>query len=206
MIRKAPMLRRIPRLLRVSLIAAVVLAVSASVYQTWVSGGAGLGATQTAFGPLTQNDINLLTAVRQANIWEGPTSEQAQQMATSPAVRDVAGKLAAEHAELDVEIAANHASIAYYANNNGEEFTAPIVASFAKNIRWQGLLLYTVGDPALHAAAEDITAALADGALPVGEAAGLPLRWFPLEETAAAHDAVEQGETGKVLIRVADAE
>jgi len=97
------MLRRIPRLLRVSLIAAVVLAVSASVYQTWVSGGAGLGATQTAFGPLTQNDINLLTAVRQANLWEGPTSEQAQQMATSAAVRDVGGKLAAEHAELDVE-------------------------------------------------------------------------------------------------------
>jgi hypothetical protein len=61
-------------------------------------------------------------------------------------------------------------------------------------------------DHLLHAAAEDITAALADGALPVGEAAGLPLRWFPLEETAAAHDAVEQGETGKVLIRVADAE
>jgi predicted outer membrane protein len=103
MIRKAPMLRRIPRLLRFSLIAAVVLAVSASVYQTWASGGVGLGTTQTAFGPLTQGDINLLTAVRQANLWEGPTSEQAQQMATSPAVRDVGGKLAAEHAELDVE-------------------------------------------------------------------------------------------------------
>jgi predicted outer membrane protein len=103
MIRKAPMLRRIPRLLRFSLIAAVVLAVSASVYQTWSSGSAGLGSTQTAFGPLTQQDINLLTAVRQANLWEGPTSEQAQQMATSAAVRDVGGKLAAEHAELDVE-------------------------------------------------------------------------------------------------------
>jgi predicted outer membrane protein len=103
MIRKAPMLRRIPKLLRFSLIAAVVLAVSASVYQTWISGGAGLTSTQTAFGPLTQQDINLLTAVRQANLWEGPTSEQAQQMATSAAVRDVGGKLAAEHAELDVE-------------------------------------------------------------------------------------------------------
>lgn len=110
----------------------------------------------------------------------------------------------AQNAALDVEVIANHGSIAYYANNNGDEFTAPIPASFAKNVRWQGLLLYTVGREALAAAAEDISAALEAGALPVGEAAGLPLTWFPLEETAAAHDAVESGATGKVLIAVAD--
>lgn len=110
----------------------------------------------------------------------------------------------AQNAALDVEVLANHGSIAYYANNNGDDFTAPIIASFAKNVRWQGLLLYTVGTEPLLAAAEDITAALRDGALPVGESAGLPLHWFPLEETAAAHDAVESGVTGKVLIRVAD--
>ena len=110
----------------------------------------------------------------------------------------------AQNADLDVEVIANHGSIAYYANNNGEEFTAPIVASFAKNVRWQGVLIYTVGEPAQHAAAEDITAALRDGALPVGGSAGLPLTWFPLEDTAAAHDAVENGATGKILIRVSE--
>lgn len=110
----------------------------------------------------------------------------------------------AQNAALDVEVLANHGSVAYYANNGGEEFTASISASFAKNARWQGLLLYTVGGEALAAAAEDIGAALEDGALPVGEAAGLPLTWFPLEQTAAAHDAVERGVTGKVLVRVAD--
>lgn len=110
----------------------------------------------------------------------------------------------AQNAALDVEVLANHGSIAYYANNNGDDFTAPIIASFAKNVRWQGLLLYTVGTEPLLAAAEDITAALRDGVLTVGESAGLPLHWFPLEETAAAHDAVESGVTGKVLIRVAD--
>jgi len=109
-----------------------------------------------------------------------------------------------QNAALDVEVAANHASIAYYANNNGEEFTVPIVVSFAKNLRWQGLLLYTVGPEALGVAAEDITLALHDGVLPVGEAAGLPLTWFELDETAAAHDAVENGVTGKVLIRVSE--
>ena len=109
-----------------------------------------------------------------------------------------------QNAALDVEVAANHASIAYYANNNGEEFTVPIVVSFAKNLRWKGLLLYTVGPEALGVAAEDITLALHDGVLPVGEAAGLPLTWFELDETAAAHDAVENGVTGKVLIRVSE--
>ncbi|WP_322411447.1 NADPH:quinone reductase [Microbacterium invictum] len=103
---------------------------------------------------------------------------------------------------LDTEVAANHASVVYYANNGGDDAVIPIVATFAKNIRFQGLLMYTVGERALGAAAEDITAALADGALPVGEQAGLPLTWFSLDDTAAAHDAVESGVIGKVLIDV----
>ncbi len=110
----------------------------------------------------------------------------------------------AMNAALDVAVAANHGSIAFYANDKGDTITIPIIASFAKNVRWQGLLLYTVGEDALGAAVEDITAALEDDVLPVGEAAGLPLTWFPLEETAAAHDAVQHGTVGKVLIRVAE--
>jgi len=110
----------------------------------------------------------------------------------------------ADNAGLDVEVIANHGTIGYYADNGGDDFTAPVRTSFAKNIRWQGLLLYTVGERALLAAAEDVAAAVADGALPVGEGAGLPLTWFALSETAAAHDAVEQGALGKVLIRVAE--
>ena len=51
--------------------------------------------------------------------------------------------------------------------------------------------------------ADDVTRAVADGALPVGEDAGLPLTRFPLEGTAAAHDAVEASTVGKVLIDVA---
>ncbi len=112
----------------------------------------------------------------------------------------------ADNAALDVEVVANHGTIGYYADNGGDTFTAPVRVSFAKNVRWQGLLLYTVGERALAAAAEDVAAAVADGALPVGEAHGLPLTWFDLADTAAAHDAVAQGATGKVLIRVAEGE
>ncbi|MFE1666000.1 NADPH:quinone reductase [Microbacterium sp. P02] len=135
-----------------------------------------------------------------------PSADLAEQiLAIAPdGVDQIVEVAPAQNASLDVRVLANHGSIAYYANNNGEEFTAPIVESFAKNARWQGLLLYTVGGAALAAAAADITAALEDGALPVGEASGLPLTWFALEETAAAHDAVENGATGKVLIRVSE--
>jgi NADPH2:quinone reductase len=61
-----------------------------------------------------------------------------------------------------------------------------------------------VGWDTMAGAAEDINAAIADGALPVGETAGLPLHHFALEQAAEAHRAVEEGTAGKVLIRVAD--
>jgi NADPH2:quinone reductase len=109
----------------------------------------------------------------------------------------------AQNAELDLAVLANHGTVAYYANNGGDRVTLEIVPHFAKNVRYQGLLLYTVGEDALAVAAEDITAALRDGALPVGEEAGLPLLRFPLERTADAHAAVEAGAVGKVLVDVA---
>ena len=51
-------------------------------------------------------------------------------------------------------------------------------------------------------AVADVAAALAEGALSVGEEAGLPLHRFPLERTADAHAAVEGGAVGKVLIDI----
>jgi NADPH:quinone reductase len=55
-------------------------------------------------------------------------------------------------------------------------------------------------------AVSDVAAAVADGALLVGESAGLPLHRFPLERAADAHAAVEAGAIGKVLIDVVDRE
>ncbi|MGP3534230.1 NADPH:quinone reductase [Microbacterium sp. RD1] len=110
----------------------------------------------------------------------------------------------AVNAAIDAAVAGNAASIAYYADDGGDTFSMPTRPSFAKNLRVQGVLLYTVTPAAWEAAAEDITVALHHGALPVGEEAGLPLTWFPLEETAAAHDAVQNATVGKVLIRVAE--
>ena len=108
-----------------------------------------------------------------------------------------------QNAELVAAVVAPRASVAIYANDGGDEVSLPLRANMGTNTRYQFVLLYTVGEEALQAAAEDVTAAVRDGALPVGEAAGLPLHRFPLERTAAAHEAVEAGVTGKVLVDVA---
>jgi NADPH2:quinone reductase len=108
----------------------------------------------------------------------------------------------AQNAALNLEVIANHGTIAVYANNGGTNISLDIQRHFVLNARYQFLLLYTVGAAALEAAAQDITAALLDDALPVGEDAGLPLHRFPLARTGDAHDAVQNDAVGKVLIDV----
>jgi NADPH2:quinone reductase len=106
------------------------------------------------------------------------------------------------NSQLDAEVVKPRASIAIYATDGGGEFTLDVRQNMIKNVRYQFVLLYTVGDAALMAAVEDITLALEDGALPVGENAGLPLHRFSLANTADGHQAVEDGAVGKVLIDV----
>jgi NADPH2:quinone reductase len=106
------------------------------------------------------------------------------------------------NAELDQKVVKPRASIASYADDGGGTVSLDVRANMVLNTRFQFVLLYTVGEEALRAAVEDVTAALRDGALPVGEEHGLPLHRFPLARTAAAHDAVEGAAVGKVLVDV----
>jgi NADPH:quinone reductase len=109
-----------------------------------------------------------------------------------------------QNTDLVARVLKPRGSVAAYANTGGTEVTLPVRVLMMLNARLQFVLLYTVGEDALQAAAEDVTAALEDGALEVGDEHGLPLLRYPLEETAAAHDAVEKGAVGKVLIDIAD--
>lgn len=110
----------------------------------------------------------------------------------------------ATNVELDLAVISNRGTVAVYANNGGDRMSLDVRRTFSLNIRYQFVMLYTIGQSALDAAAEDIAAAIADGAIPVGVDAGLPLHFFGLENTADAHAAVEADVVGKVLIRVAD--
>jgi NADPH2:quinone reductase len=125
--------------------------------------------------------------------------------AIAPRGADIIVEVApAQNAALNQAVAAEHGTLAIYANNGGDTAAFDIRPHMMLNTRVQFLILYTLGEPALQAAAEDVGAALRDGALPVGEEHGLPLHHFPLERTAEAHDAVENGVIGKVLISVAE--
>ncbi len=111
----------------------------------------------------------------------------------------------AQNLRLDVQVIKPRGTIAIYANNGGDEVTLSVRETFSTNARFQWVLLYTVGQAALRAAAEDITTAVADGGFGVGDEHGLPVHHYPLEQTADAHAAVEDGAVGKVLIDLAEA-
>jgi NADPH:quinone reductase len=104
---------------------------------------------------------------------------------------------------LDLAVLRTRGTIATYANDGGKAVELDVRQNMNLNTRFQFLVLYTVGAEALAAAAEDVAAAVRDGALPVGEEHGLPLVRFPLDRTADAHRAVENGTVGKVLVDVA---
>jgi NADPH2:quinone reductase len=124
--------------------------------------------------------------------------------ATAPDGVDVVVEVSpARNAALNAAVLANQGSVAVYATDGGAEMNLDVRTHFALNIRYQFLLLYTMGTDAIAAAVADVTAALRDGALPVGEDAGLPITRFALDRTAAAHDAVAGGLVGKALIDVA---
>jgi NADPH2:quinone reductase len=97
---------------------------------------------------------------------------------------------------LDVAGAARHCVITSYANE-GDDPTLSVRELMVPNITLRFLLVYTMPQEALDHAVADVTTALRDGALTEPQ-----LHRFPLEQTAAAHDAVEAGAVGKVLIEI----
>ena len=106
------------------------------------------------------------------------------------------------NAGLDAAVVARNATVAIYASEGDAALPVAVRPAMTGNVRYQFVLVYTMPDLAKRRAVRDVSAAVSDGALAVGEEAGLPLHRFPLERTADAHAAVEAGAVGKVLIDV----
>ncbi|HEY3089670.1 MAG TPA: NADPH:quinone reductase [Jatrophihabitantaceae bacterium] len=109
---------------------------------------------------------------------------------------------AAANAPLDVAVLARQGAVAIYAGTPGDIVATPVRELMTLNARWQYILVYTMTNATKADGVAAISAAVRAGAVRVGEDAGLPLSHFPLDQTAAAHDAVEHGAVGKVLIDV----
>jgi NADPH:quinone reductase len=96
---------------------------------------------------------------------------------------------------LDTEVLANGGVVSCYtASDRGVELSRSLMVL---NAHVAFVLVYTIPLEAKLAAVADISQALRDGAL-----TALPAHRFTLQQIAAAHDAVEQGVIGKVLVEL----
>lgn len=93
---------------------------------------------------------------------------------------------------LDLAVVAPHAVISTYADDELRTSVRPLMVA---NLTLSFVLIYFISDEALDAAVAGVSEALAAGDLPP-----LPVVRFPLERIAEAHDAVQQGTPGKVLV------
>jgi NADPH2:quinone reductase len=109
---------------------------------------------------------------------------------------------AAQNAAVDAAVIGLHGAVAIYAATGDQAITIPIRSQMRPNARWQFVLVYAEPERAKAIGVEDVNAAVQDGAVRVGGDAGLPLHVYPLADTAVAHQAVEDGAVGKVLVDV----
>jgi NADPH:quinone reductase len=100
-----------------------------------------------------------------------------------------------ENVDLDAAVLAPNGTIAAYAS--GGPVSLDVRTLMRLNAVVRAILVYTMPSEAVRRAVEDVTAAARDAAL-----TEMPLHRFPLARIADAHDAVEAGAVGKVLVDV----
>ena len=160
---------------------------------------AGATVTATVSGDRKAALATAAGAHHVVNYRESSAAEVVRRLA--PEGVDIVVEVAAGvNAELDLAVLRPRGTISIYATEGDTPFAPDIWGAMRGNARYQFVLLYTVGWDRIAIAASAINRAIRDGALSVGEQAGLPIHRFTLEETAAAHAAVENRTVGKVLI------
>lgn len=100
----------------------------------------------------------------------------------------------------DLDVVAAGGSIAAYTATAEQVLPLPTLLPVLKNVHISFVFTFTTSATQKADAAAGVAAAVADHAMEVGEEHGLPLARYTLEQTAVAHDALEQGTIGKVLI------
>jgi len=98
--------------------------------------------------------------------------------------------------DLDLAVSGPSTSIVDYAAEPNDP-VLPVRACMTANVTLRFVLMYAVPAAALDQAVTDISAALAARAL-----TELPVTRFPLDEIAAAQDAVQSGAVGKVVLEI----
>jgi NADPH2:quinone reductase len=127
---------------------------------------------------------------------EGDAAEQIR--AAAPGGVDRVVEVALEsNLGLDLDVAAPHAVISSYAASPDTEASLPVRRLMTPNLLLRFVLVYTIPRDALRAAVDGVSRAVEVGALTT-----LPLHRFPLDRVAEAHDAVQGGAVGKVVVDI----
>lgn len=116
--------------------------------------------------------------------------------AAAPRVDRVVEVALGPNLELDLALAGPTTTIVTYAAG-AQDPTLPVRACMSANVTLRFMLLYNVEPDALQTAAREVTVALSEEAL-----TELPVHRFGLDDIVAAHEAVESGVTGKVLVDI----
>jgi NADPH:quinone reductase len=98
-----------------------------------------------------------------------------------------------QNIDLDAAVAAPNAAVAAY--TGGGKTSLDVGSIMARNVVLRSVLVYTMPAAAVRDAVGDVSRALRDGAL-----TEMPEHRYPLTRIADAHDAVESGAVGKVLV------
>ena len=114
--------------------------------------------------------------------------------AWAPTVERIVEVALGANLELDLAVTRAGTVISVYANE-AQDPVLPTRRLMTANARLHYVLVYNVRPEELAAAREWVVSAVEQGALTV-----LPVHRFPLDQVAAAQDAVEHGVVGKVLV------
>jgi NADPH2:quinone reductase len=162
-------------------------------YTIQLARAAGATVIATVSGPEKAAIARDAGAHHVVNYRQGDPAAEIRAVAPDGVDRIVEVALAA-NLDLDLTVAAPNAVIVSYATEptNPE---LPVRELMTRNLVLRFVLLYTVPPGALQEAVQDITTALSGGIL-----SEMPMHRYRLDDIAAAHDAVEGGAVGKVVV------
>ena len=153
---------------------------------------AGARVVTTVSGPEKAELASKAGADLVVNYRAADATEQVR--AFAPVVDRVVEVALGANLALDLAVASPSTVVVTYAAEV-ENPVLPVRACMSANVTLRFVLLYGVPAAALDAAVADVAAAAE-----AGELTELPVHRFPLADVAQAHDAVEGGAVGKVIV------
>ncbi len=174
-----------------------------------VTGGAGAvgnAATQlarwggarvvTTVSSTAKGELALAAGAEAALVYTGPGFLDALAAAAPDGVHRVVDVALGANLDADLSVLRRGGTVVTYASEDADP-TVPTRRLMTGNVTLRFVLVYTLAPSQIAHAVADISSALADGSL-----RELPRHVFALDDVADAHDAVERGAVGKVLVQV----